>query len=107
MNFMNFLLTRQLVVNRTGDTNRANQLGMLTSFMPGPWGMMMGVVLANREQAPTSKDDGGGKVDGGAAGGVGGAGGGVDGTAPGGGAATAAAGGKGGVAAQAGKERAP
>ena len=52
MNFFNFLLTRQLVVNKTGDTSRANQLGMLTSFIPGNWGMMMGMLLADREEAP-------------------------------------------------------
>ena len=32
MNFFNFLLTRQLVVNKTGDKTRANELGMLTSM---------------------------------------------------------------------------
>lgn len=52
MNFFNFLLTRQLVVNKTGDKTRANELGMLTSFIPGNWGMMMGVLLADREEAP-------------------------------------------------------
>lgn len=52
MNFFNFMLTRQLVVNKTGDTSRANQIGMLTSFIPGSWGMMMGMLLADREEAP-------------------------------------------------------
>ena len=52
MNFFNFLLTRQLVVNKTGDTSRANQLGLLTSFIPGNWGMMMGLLLADREEKP-------------------------------------------------------
>lgn len=52
MNLFAFMVTRQLVVNRTGDTQRATRLGLLTSMMPGPWGMMLGVVLADRE--PTS-----------------------------------------------------
>jgi hypothetical protein len=51
VNFFNFMITRQLVVNKTGDTSRANQLGMLTSFIPGTWGMMMGMLLADREEA--------------------------------------------------------
>ena len=50
MNIFNFLITRQLVQNKTGDTDRANKLGLMTSFIPGPWGMMMGVLLADREQ---------------------------------------------------------
>ena len=52
MNFFNFILTRQIVLNKTDDADRANKLGLLTSFLPGPWGMMMGVVLASREEAP-------------------------------------------------------
>jgi hypothetical protein len=52
MNFFNFLVTRQLVMNKTGDPSRANQLGMLTGFIPGTWGMMMGMLLADREEAP-------------------------------------------------------
>jgi hypothetical protein len=57
MNFMNFLLTRQLVLKKTDDESRANKLGMLTSFLPGPWGMMMGVLLADREEAPAPAKD--------------------------------------------------
>jgi hypothetical protein len=53
MNFWTFLITRQAVLNKTEDKDRANQLAMLSSFMPGTMGMMMGLVLANREQAPT------------------------------------------------------
>lgn len=52
MNFFNFILTRQLVLKKTDDEARANKLGLLTSFMPGTLGMMMGVVLAEREEAP-------------------------------------------------------
>lgn len=52
MNFFNFILTRQIVLNKTDDADRANKLGLLTSFLPGPWGMMMGVVLAGREEPP-------------------------------------------------------
>lgn len=49
MNLFAFVVTRQLVMNRTGDTQRANRLGLLTGMMPGPWGMMMGMVMAERE----------------------------------------------------------
>lgn len=52
MNLFAFMVTRQLVVNKTGDPQRANRLGLLTSMVPGPWGMMLGMVVANREPAP-------------------------------------------------------
>jgi len=52
VNFFNFLLTRQIVINRTGDSDRANKLAMMTSFIPGQWGMLMGVLLAEREEVP-------------------------------------------------------
>lgn len=52
MNFLNFILTRQLVLNKTDDSARANKLGLLTSFIPGTWGMMMGVLLAQNEEPP-------------------------------------------------------
>jgi uncharacterized membrane protein YgcG len=77
MNFFNFLLTRQLVLDKTGDADRANKLGMLTSLVPGPWGMLMGVVLADREEA-AKRDDrqtpGGGSTGGGSTGPQGGSG---------------------------------
>jgi hypothetical protein len=52
MNFFNFFITRKLVEDKTGDRDRANKLGLLTSMIPGPMGMMMGVMLADREEAP-------------------------------------------------------
>jgi len=58
MNFFNFILTRQLVLNKTEDSARANQLGLLTSFIPGSWGMMMGVMLASREEPPSRLSNG-------------------------------------------------
>jgi hypothetical protein len=57
MNFFNFFITRKLVEDKTGDRDRANKLGLLTSMIPGPMGMMMGVLLADREQAAPRRDD--------------------------------------------------
>lgn len=58
MNFLNFILTRQLVLNKTDNSARANQLGLLTSFLPGTMGMMMGVLLAEREEPPSRLTNG-------------------------------------------------
>lgn len=59
MNLFNFILTRQLVLNKTDDAARANKIGLLTSFIPGTWGMMMGVMLADREAAGTYETNNG------------------------------------------------
>lgn len=56
MNFLNFLLTRTLVENRTGNADRANQLGLVTSLMPGNLGLLLGVMLANNEPVPSKTD---------------------------------------------------
>lgn len=64
MNLFNFILTRQLVLNKTEDAARANKLGLLTSMIPGTLGMMMGVMLAEREEAPPARpSNGGGSKD--------------------------------------------
>ena len=56
-------MTRQLVLNKTDDAARANKIGLLTSFIPGTWGMMMGVMLADREEAPLPSGNGEGPKD--------------------------------------------
>ena len=52
MNIFSFLITKTLVENRTGNSQRASLLGFLASYIPGNQGLLMGILLANNEQAP-------------------------------------------------------
>jgi|SoiMethySBSTD1v2_1073268.scaffolds.fasta_scaffold5470229_2 hypothetical protein len=52
INFMNFALTMALLQRKGVSSQRATELGLLSSFVPGPMGLIVGVLAADREAPP-------------------------------------------------------
>ena len=54
MNFLGFFLTKTLAEREGIASDRATELGLVTSLLPGPMGLVMGIVAAQRETPPPS-----------------------------------------------------
>jgi hypothetical protein len=53
VNIMNLFLTKLFAERQNVSSQRALELGLLTSFLPGSSGLVLGIVAARRE-APTA-----------------------------------------------------
>lgn len=57
INFMNFMMVRHFAESRRISGQRANELGMLASIVPGApmMGLMIGIMAVQNEPPPPSK----------------------------------------------------